>query len=104
MVRAFNSVGSPTASPSSLQNFAPSLNPENRQRLAGKARHPAAIRTGTSTTWLHRWAIVLANVFGLMEMFRRSLPPDGPRLQLGRLANRLTKLIAELRTLTQPGK
>ena len=40
----------------------------------------------------------------LMEMFRRSLPPDGPRLQLGRLANRLTKLIAELRTLTQPGK
>ena len=40
----------------------------------------------------------------LMEMFRRSLPPDGPRLQLCRLANRLTKLIAELRTLTQPGK
>ena len=21
------------------------------------ARHPAAIRTGTSTTWLHRWAM-----------------------------------------------
>src|SRR6516164_3660708 len=21
------------------------------------ARHPAAIRTGTSTTWLHRWAV-----------------------------------------------
>jgi hypothetical protein len=38
------------------------------------------------------------------EMFRRSLPPDGPRPKLGRLANRLTKLIAELRALTQPGK
>ncbi len=40
----------------------------------------------------------------LMEMFRRSLPPDGLRRQLGRLSNRLTKLIAELRTLTPPGK
>jgi hypothetical protein len=38
MVRILNSAGSPTGSPSSLQNFAPSLNPENRQRLAGKAR------------------------------------------------------------------
>jgi hypothetical protein len=35
-----DSVGSPTGSPSSSQNFAPSLNPENRQRLAGKAPNP----------------------------------------------------------------
>src|ERR1017187_5602638 len=40
MVRILNSAGSPTGSPSSLQNFAPSPNRENRQRLAGKARDP----------------------------------------------------------------
>jgi integrase len=39
----------------------------------------------------------------LLEMFRRSLSSDAPRLRLARLANRLTKILAELRKLHHPG-
>jgi hypothetical protein len=34
-----------------------------------------------------------------MEIFRRSLPNGQPRSCLGRLANRLTKILAEIRQL-----
>ena len=40
----------------------------------------------------------------LLEMFRRSLSDDAPRRQLGRLSNRLTKIIAVLRKVDPPRK
>jgi site-specific recombinase XerD len=40
----------------------------------------------------------------LLEMFRRSLPADAPLRRLGRLSNRLTKLVSELRQLGSPQK
>ncbi len=40
----------------------------------------------------------------LLEMFRRSLSDDAPRRQLGRLSNRLTKIIAVLRRVDPPRK
>jgi hypothetical protein len=40
----------------------------------------------------------------LLEMFRRSLSDDAPRRQLGRLSNRLTKILAALRCLAPPTK
>jgi hypothetical protein len=63
MVRTFNSVGSPTASPSSLQNFAPSLIPENRQRLAGKADNPGEAEVPPLTAPRHALEFKRDNVF-----------------------------------------
>lgn len=40
----------------------------------------------------------------LLEMFRRSLSDDTPRRKLGRLSNRLTKIVAMLRDLATPKK
>jgi site-specific recombinase XerD len=40
----------------------------------------------------------------LLEMLRRSLPVDAPRRRLGRLSNRLAKLLSELRQLGPPPK
>ena len=40
----------------------------------------------------------------VLEMFRRTLPDGPPRCHLGRLANRLTKIICEARALAAPGK
>jgi integrase len=38
----------------------------------------------------------------ILEMFRRSLPAGAPRRHLDRLSNRLTKIVAEARTLATP--
>ncbi len=38
----------------------------------------------------------------VLEMFRRSLPAGAPRRHLDRLSNRLTKIVAEARTLATP--
>ncbi len=38
----------------------------------------------------------------VLEMFRRALPDDASRRCLGRLSNRLTKIVAETRKLTTP--
>ena len=40
----------------------------------------------------------------LMEMFRRALPDGAPRRCLGRLSNRLTKILSEARQLNPTGK
>jgi site-specific recombinase XerD len=40
----------------------------------------------------------------VLEMFRRTLPEGPSRRRLGRLANRLTKMICEARTLDAPAK
>jgi integrase len=40
----------------------------------------------------------------VLEMFRRTLPESPSRRHLGRLANRLTKMICEARTLDAPAK
>ncbi len=50
---------------------------------------------------------ILQSILGsqhLIEMFRRSLSEDRPRRQLGRVSNRLTKIIALLRSLDPPRK
>jgi hypothetical protein len=38
----------------------------------------------------------------VLEIFRRSLPMGGKRSRLDRLANRLTKILAEIRKLQSP--
>jgi hypothetical protein len=38
----------------------------------------------------------------VVEMFRRSLTEDSPRRLLDRVANRLTKILAEIRKLKAP--
>ena len=40
----------------------------------------------------------------LLEMLRRSLPAEAPHRRLGRLSNRLVKLVSELRQLDSPQK
>jgi integrase len=40
----------------------------------------------------------------VMEMFRRTLPDGAPRRHLGRLANRLTKIVCEALTLNKPAE
>jgi hypothetical protein len=45
---------------------------------------------------------VIDSVFGtqhVLEMFRRTLPDNAVRRSLDRVSNRLTKILAELRTL-----
>jgi hypothetical protein len=39
-----------------------------------------------------------------LEMFRRTLPEGASRRRLGRLANRLTKIVREAHTLDTPDK
>jgi hypothetical protein len=39
-----------------------------------------------------------------LEMFRRTLPEGASRRRLGRLANRLTKMVCEAHTLETPDK
>ena len=40
----------------------------------------------------------------VLEMFRRTLPEGASRRRLGRLANRLTKMVCEAQTLETPDK
>jgi site-specific recombinase XerD len=40
----------------------------------------------------------------VLEMFRRALPDGAPRRHLGRLANRLTKIVCEAHTIDTPAK
>ncbi|SRR6266566_8519685 len=40
----------------------------------------------------------------VLEMFRRTLPEGASRRRLGRLANRLTKMVCEAHTLETPDK
>ena len=40
----------------------------------------------------------------VLEMFRRTLPDGAPRRHLGRLANRLTKIVSEAHTIETPDK
>jgi len=40
----------------------------------------------------------------ILEMFRRTLSEDASRRRLGRLANRLTKMLCEAHTLQTPEK
>lgn len=40
----------------------------------------------------------------VLEMFRRTLPDGAPRRHLGRLANRLTKIVCEVQALETPDK
>jgi integrase len=57
----------------------------------------AATRTG-----LEGLIDSLLAVQHILEMFRRSLPAGAPRRHLDRLSNRLTKIVAEARTLPTP--
>jgi integrase len=71
-------------------------------------RHMAPSRTTSAGAQPHADLASLINSFKnaqhVLEMFRRSLADDSARRLLGRLANRIAKMLAEAKKLDQPEK
>ena len=60
------------------------------------------LSSASTRTGLEGFIDSLLAVQHILEMFRRSLPAGAPRRHLDRLSNRLTKIVAEARTLATP--
>jgi hypothetical protein len=76
------------------------------QRARAHPRHMAPSRTISARSQPRPDLASLIDSLKLtqqvMEMFRRSLTGDPPRRLIDRLANRLTKILAEIRKLNAP--
>jgi len=76
------------------------------QQARSQPRHlvPEPKPSNTARADLHGLIEALKAAQHVLEMFRRTLPEGASRRRLGRLANRLTKIVCEAHALATPEK
>jgi hypothetical protein len=76
------------------------------QQARSQPRHliPQAKQSNSARADLPGLVEALHAAQHVLEMFRRTLPEGASRRRLGRLANRLTKMVREAHTLETPDK